>query len=258
MTNVCILCSLKLTRTFPSAVSCSHRRPEWQLESSEEYLPFGYSSPGTPSAWSHFEINSLPEDLCALLAVWIPAKTPWVWQHPGWILRGEFLLLPLQAEVEMGTFPSCSLGSGSGLSTLRLRSRLFDCPTLQVSTGLSCLLLRLSFLLLFFSFLIKVWLIHHIVPISAIQHSVPISLSLSLTHTHTHTLFLFSYYLPSWSIPRDWRQFPALYSRTSLLTHSKCNSLHLPTPNSPSIPFSPLSLWNHKSVLHVSVSASVL
>ena len=32
-----------------------------------------------------------------------------------------------------------------------------------------------------------------------------------------------------------------LCSRTSLLLHSKCNSLHLPTPNSPSIPLPSLS-----------------
>ena len=30
-----------------------------------------------------------------------------------------------------------------------------------------------------------------------------------------------------------------LHSRASLLTHSKCNGLHLPTPNSQSIPLSP-------------------
>ena len=44
-----------------------------------------------------------------------------------------------------------------------------------------------------------------------------------------------------------------LHSRASLLLHSKCNSLHLPTPSSQSIP-----LGNHKSVLHVCESVSVL
>ena len=58
------------------------------------------------------------------------------------------------------------------------------------------------------------------------------------TQPHIHILF-FSCYLPSCSNPRDWTQFPALYSRTPLPIRSKCNSLHLPTPNSPSIPFSP-------------------
>ena len=36
-----------------------------------------------------------------------------------------------------------------------------------------------------------------------------------------------------------WIYFPVLYIRTLLLIHSKCNSLHLPTPNSQSIPLSP-------------------
>ena len=81
-------------------------------------------------------------------------------------------------------------------------------------------------------------------PISAEQQSdtvsLSLSLSLSLTHTHTHThTHSFSYYLPSWSIPRDWMWFPVQYSRTSLLIHSKCNSLRLLTPNSPSIPLPP-------------------
>ena len=59
-------------------------------------------------------------------------------------------------------------------------------------------------------------------PISAVQRSDPV--------IDIHT-FPFSYYLPSWSIPRDWIEFPVLYSRTSLLIHSKWNSLHLLTPN---------------------------
>ena len=50
----------------------------------------------------------------------------------------------------------------------------------------------------------------------------------------THTFF-FSYYLALCSIPRDGPEFPVLYSRTLLLLHSTCNSLHLPTPNSQSL-----------------------
>ena len=46
--------------------------------------------------------------------------------------------------------------------------------------------------------------------------------------------FFFSYHLPSCSTLRDWTQSPVLYSSTPLLIHSKCNSLHIPTPNSPS------------------------
>ena len=40
-------------------------------------------------------------------------------------------------------------------------------------------------------------------------------------------IFFFSYYLPSQSTPRDWIELPVLYSRTSLLIHSKCNSVCL-------------------------------
>ena len=48
------------------------------------------------------------------------------------------------------------------------------------------------------------------------------------TYIYTHTLF-FSYYLLSCSITSDWIEFPVLYSRTSLLIHSKCNGLQLLT-----------------------------
>ena len=57
-----------------------------------------------------------------------------------------------------------------------------------------------------------------------------------VTQSYIYIHCFFSYCLPSLPIPRDWTQFPVLYSRTSLPIHSKCNSLHLPTPNSPSIP----------------------
>ena len=86
------------------------------------------------------------------------------------------------------------------------------------------------------------------------------------THIYTHIhiyicvyiyIFLLLYYLPPWSISRDWIQFPMLYSRTSLLNHSKCNSLHLLTPNSPPIPPLPLPLGNQKSVLQACESISV-
>ena len=49
-----------------------------------------------------------------------------------------------------------------------------------------------------------------------------------------------------------WVEFLVLYSRTLLFIHSKCNSLHLPTPNSQSIHLLPLlSLDNCKSALYV-------
>ena len=81
-------------------------------------------------------------------------------------------------------------------------------------------------------------------PISALQHSDPV--------IHIYTFF-FSHYRLSCFIPRDWTQSPVLYSRTSFLIHAKCHSLHLPTPNSQSIPPTPFPfpLGNHKSVLYV-------
>ena len=52
-------------------------------------------------------------------------------------------------------------------------------------------------------------------------------------------IFFFSYYLLIRSIPRVQIQFLVLQSRTSLLINSKCNSLYLPTANSPSMPLNP-------------------
>ena len=52
---------------------------------------------------------------------------------------------------------------------------------------------------------------------------------------------------------------PVLYSRTLLFIHSICNSLHLLVPNSQSIPPPlPFPLGNHRTVLHVCESVSVL
>ena len=76
--------------------------------------------------------------------------------------------------------------------------------------------------------------------ISAVEQSGPVM--------HAYAFF-FSYYLPSYSIQRDWIQFPMLYNRISLLNLSKCNSLHLLTLNSPS----PSSLAT-TSLLSMSVS----
>ena len=85
--------------------------------------------------------------------------------------------------------------------------------------------------------------------ISALQQSDPftyicITCARAHTHTHTHThihihMFLFFYYLPSWSVPSAWGEFPVLQSRTSRLTHSKCNGSHPLTPNSQGIPLLP-------------------
>ena len=52
---------------------------------------------------------------------------------------------------------------------------------------------------------------------------------------------------------------PMLYIKTLLFIHYKCNSLHLPTLNTQSIPLSsPLPVGNHKSDLYVCESISVL
>ena len=56
-------------------------------------------------------------------------------------------------------------------------------------------------------------------------------------HIHIY-IFFFSYYLLSCSVPKDWIESPVLHGRTSLLMHSECNSLHLPTP----VSFPPWSL----------------
>ena len=90
-----------------------------------------------------------------------------------------------------------------------------------------------------FLIFIKVLLNYIVVSNSAVQQSDPVI----YIYSYTHISFL-SYYLPSCSIP-------VLYSRTSLLIHSKGNSLHLLTPNSQSIPLSPLPLGSNKSVLYV-------
>ena len=50
----------------------------------------------------------------------------------------------------------------------------------------------------------------------------------------------------------------AIYSSTSLLIHSKCNSLHLLLPNSLSIPLPPSSPLITTSLFSTSVSVSVL
>ena len=56
-----------------------------------------------------------------------------------------------------------------------------------------------------------------------------------------YTFFLYSF--PLWFISGYWILFPVLYSRTLMFIHSICNSLHLLTPNSPSIPPPSLPPW---------------
>ena len=82
-------------------------------------------------------------------------------------------------------------------------------------------------------------LIYNVLSNSAVQQSD------SVIHIYT---FSSSHYPPSSSITSDQIWFPVLYTRISLHIHSKCNSLHLLTPNYQSIP---VPLISHKSVLHV-------
>ena len=76
-----------------------------------------------------------------------------------------------------------------------------------------------------------------------------------LSHTY---IYSFSYSFPLWFITgyRIWS--PVLYSRTLLLFHSMYSRLHMPTPNSQSIPpLQPLPAWQPQSVLYVCKSISV-
>ena len=62
----------------------------------------------------HVEINSLPQDLCAFLSVWIPT-TPMHTRNEMRTPRGDSAL-PLKASAETHEYPPCSLGSGSVLA----------------------------------------------------------------------------------------------------------------------------------------------
>ena len=102
-------------------------------------------------------------------------------------------------------------------------------PLLFSSSSPPLFLSLLSFgtnTVLFYIYFFKLQLIYNVVLISAIHQSD------SVINIYT---FFYLYQLPLCSITSDWIQFPVLYSRTSLLIHSKCNSLHLLTPNSQSI-----------------------
>ena len=93
--------------------------------------------------------------------------------------------------------------------------------------------------LIFFFFSLLLLFFFFVVPVSCqfLLYSKAIQ-----SYIYIHTLF-FSYCFPACSIQRDSIQFPVLCSRTSLLIHSKCNSLHLLTPNSLSILLPPLPPW---------------
>ena len=114
------------------------------------------------------------------------------------------------------------------------------CCKAEIGTKHTCMSRVLSLFLFFpvcifgvcVCVLIKVYLVYNVVPVSTVLKSDPVICI---------GTFPFLYYLPSWSIPRDQLQVPVLQSRTSLLIQSKCNCLHLLTPNSQSIPLPPLS-----------------
>ena len=78
--------------------------------------------------------------------------------------------------------------------------------------------------------------------------------SLSLCHTymyiHTRISLISS---PIMFYPKRLNTVPCATQQdlTSLLIHSKCNSLYILTPNSQSIPLPPAPPSNHKSALHV-------
>ena len=77
-------------------------------------------------------------------------------------------------------------------------------------------------------------------------------------YTYTFVLFLILSSIMFYPT-RDLIKFPVLYSKTSFLIHSKCNSLHLHNPNFLSITLLlPFPRGNHRSVLYVCKCVSVL
>ena len=77
--------------------------------------------------------------------------------------------------------------------------------------------------------------------IVGIQCSINFLLYSKVTQSHMHLYILFL--TLSCSTTSDQIQFPLLYNRISLLIHSKCNSFHLLTPDSESIPLPPPPPW---------------
>lgn len=93
-------------------------------------------------------------------------------------------------------------------------------------------------------FFLRVELIYSVPSMSAVQQRDPLICKYP---------FPFSHSLPSWSIPRDWTEFPGLPSRASWLVHSQGQSLHQGTPNFRSIPLPP-SPWATPSLVSMPVS----
>ena len=99
-------------------------------------------------------------------------------------------------------------------------------------------------------------MISNVVPISTVQQRDSVIYITEEVEVYIYIFFFFKYFFPPWSIPGDLIAFPVLYSGTVFL--HKCNSLHLPTPTTVHPSSSRLPLSNHKSVLCVCVSHSVL
>ena len=76
-----------------------------------------------------------------------------------------------------------------------------------------------------YSFFIEVQLFYSVVPILLYSRMIQIHICVCVC-MYIYTFF-FSYNILPCSIPRDWISFLVLYSRVSLLIHSKCSSLHL-------------------------------
>ena len=81
---------------------------------------------------------------------------------------------------------------------------------------------------------------------SSVQHSDPVIHIYIYIYIHSFSHTIFHHVLSQMIEYRSLCYM--LYSGTPLPIHSKCNSLHLPTPNSPSIPLPPptkMYCWCH-------------
>ena len=95
----------------------------------------------------------------------------------------------------------------------------------------------------------------------SLTHSAGVGIEpASLQRQHTNPVVpqqefpFFFFFPPSWSVLGYWIWFPGLCSRTSLLIHSKSDSLHLLTLHFQSIPPLPPSPLATTSLFSISVS----
>ena len=98
------------------------------------------------------------------------------------------------------------------------------------------------------------WILQFCWRIVCVQHCVNFcctTKSFSYTYAHIHS---FSESFPKQVITEYWVEFPGLcISKSLLTTHSACNSVHMPTPSSQSLP-----LGNHEFIFNIWESVSVL